>query len=78
MSLTTHSPQEPCPACGAFADWSEIINGLVRSLEKVLPYAVSYDPAEYGGQEPTQEDDIEQAQAIIDKVRSLLPEERRE
>ena len=38
MSLTTHSPREPCvghcPACGAFGDWSEIITDLIKALKE--------------------------------------------
>ena len=80
MSLATHSPQEsPCSSCGAFADCDEIITELLEALEKVLPYAEAFDPFEYGRfGEPTQDDDIEQAQILITEVRSLLPEERRE
>ena len=80
MSLTTHSPQEPpCSACYAPDDWREIITDLLKALETTLPYAEAFDPFEYGRfGEPTQDTDIQQAQAVINRVRSLLPEERRE
>lgn len=38
---------------------------LLEALEAVIPYAESYDPAEYGGTEPTQDADIDKARAVI-------------
>ena len=39
---------------------------LREALRKILPYAEAYDPAEYGGEEPTQEVDIAAARAILE------------
>ena len=65
-----------CPDCQHLA---RAARDLLEALKNVLPYAEAFDPFEYGRfGEPTQEADIQQAQALIDKVRSLLPEERRE
>ncbi|KKL13009.1 hypothetical protein LCGC14_2530070 [marine sediment metagenome] len=40
---------------------------LQKALKKTLPYAEGYDPAEYGGEEPTQEADIKFARDILEE-----------
>ena len=40
---------------------------LREALRKILPYAEAYDPAEYGGEEPTQEVDIAAALAVLEE-----------
>ena len=69
MSLTTHSPQEPCVghcgACGAFADWSETITELLEALTQSNTHLGPEDSLWAAND------------SLIGKVRSLLPEERR-
>ncbi len=91
MSLTTHSPQEPlCPSCGAFADWSEVITELLKALGGLVSKPAPFCEDEFGDctcpycdwREHLTDCEWLQAQHIWvdikDKVRSLLPEERRE
>ena len=40
---------------------------LRKALKKIIPYAESYDPAEYGGEEPTQEADIKFARDVLEE-----------
>ena len=90
VSLTTHSPQEPCSACGAFTNWSEIITDLLDELKKVRRSHTVCEDTWYSC--PKTEDYIgnedkdycacgadrvnASIDTIINKVRSLLPEER--
>ena len=90
MSLTTHSPQEsPCSACYAPADWNEIITRLLDSLTHIRNQIHKHRT---GGPETVSDSPVDilrdyqdltrhlgnDAQAALDKVRSLLSEERRE
>ena len=86
MSLTTHSPQEPCVghcgACGAFADWSDIITELLDALEKQTSWAegiiknLEEDSPLIGPE--LRRKVLLSTYIIINKVIGLLPEERRE
>ena len=91
MSLTTHNPQEPpCPSCGAFADWNEIITDLLDALKEIHPSLLaSILFIEGVFPEPERSTILREelishrmremkARVTINKVRSLLPEERRE
>lgn len=51
--------------CEANARLIAVAPDLLASLEKIIPYAAMYDPAEYGGEEPTQDVDIAQALTIV-------------
>jgi hypothetical protein len=42
---------------------------LLVALEQILPYAENYDPAEYGGTEPTQDEGIKRARAAIKEAK---------
>ncbi|KKK97013.1 hypothetical protein LCGC14_2656990 [marine sediment metagenome] len=54
----------------------QLIREALETLEKILPYAEAFDPFEYGRfGEPTQDDDIEQAQVIAAKLKERLLEE---
>ena len=81
MSLTTHSPQEPCVghciACGAFADWSEIITDLLTGLKPLAVLADDMDDMPSTLRLALTLEDARQARIVLNKVRSLLPEDRR-
>ncbi len=94
MSLTTHSPQEPCvghcATCGAFADWSELITDLLDALKEIHPSllaAIIFIEGVFPEPERStilREELIShrmremKARVTINRVRSLLPEERKE
>ncbi len=53
-----------------------LMREALKTLEKILPYAEAFDAYEYGRfGEPTQDDDIEYAQAITTKLKERLLEE---
>lgn len=78
----THTPKD-CPGCGTTfmptkpgsvtthlgCILHQSAPALLEALKAVLPYADSYDPAEYGGEEPTMDADIQKARDAIEAAK---------